>query len=177
MGVDDDNMPNGSTVPDDESVEAAALEYASSGPDKPISSLKARAIFGSAWTFVGYGFSQVLALAANLILGWTNNDFDVFTSTAEVITSVSSTGSGKYADADDAISYNAYDRFRVTVDGTLSAGFQLAWGGYNLGIADEYDQVIIPAAAGSTTPRLSATVGGAVTMTDVTITIKKIYGL
>lgn len=116
-------------------------------------------------------------LDTNLILGWTNNDFDVFTSTDDLITSLSSTGNGKYADADDAISYNAYDRFRITVAGTLSAGLRVTWGGYAITISDGFSYDIIPGSAGTSTPRLSATVAGAVTMTNVTITIKKIYGL
>lgn len=113
----------------------------------------------------------------NLIEGWTNNDFDSFAATDDLITSLSSTGSGKYADADDAISYNAYEGFRITVDGTMTAsGFRLSFGGYNFSISDGFTYDIPPASAGSSTPRLSATVAGALSMTNVTITIKKIYG-
>jgi hypothetical protein len=121
---------------------------------------------------------EATEMGPNLIEGWTNNDFDSFAATDDLITALTSTGSGKYADADDAISYNAYDRFRVTVDGTMTAsGFRLAFGGYNLSISDGFTYDVIPSSAGSTTPRLSATVGTALSMTNVTITIKKIYGL
>ena len=120
---------------------------------------------------------EITDLGKSLIVSWTNNDFDSFAATDELITSITNTGFGKYADSDDAIDYYEDDQFRVTCEGTMTAnGFRLAFAGFNLVMTDGYDNIIQPTSAGPDTPRLSANIAGAISCTNMTITIKKLYG-
>jgi len=116
-------------------------------------------------------------IGENLILSWTNVTFDSFSSTDEVITSLSSTGSGKYADADDAISYYNNESFLITIAGTFTDyQFNLQFAGANSALYAGMATIVTTSSASSSTPRLIQGVAGATTMTDVTITLQRVYG-
>jgi len=112
----------------------------------------------------------------NLITDWTNTNWDTFVSDGDLISSLISTGGSDTAEG-NSLSWDAYDKFRVQVDGVDGVDeLVLDWGTYDDYINDGDDFVItMGASAGSETPTLFND-GSSQSHTNVTITITKYYG-
>jgi len=119
----------------------------------------------------------------NLIEGWTNAGsgvgFDTFTSSGEDITSIThTTGLPAYADADDAISYKGYDQFFFKLEGAVETNeLQVVFAGSTYMMNTDYEVVAnAPLTPGSSTPRLQAAVNPITAVSDIVISIRRIYG-
>jgi len=124
----------------------------------------------------------VEAVGDSFVLGWTNdgaNGFDTFASTADLITSIiHTTGTPAYADSDDAISYLGYQQFLIKLEGTVVTGdLQVVFVGSTYAMFSDYEVVAnAPLTPGSSTPRLQAAIASITAVSNITISITRIYG-